>query len=532
MRRDISGDGLFKKGNCMNSKWMRLVFLALFASFLAARTASPVTTTGTILGTVMDPSGGAVPGAEVVIINANTGELRSYTTDSSGGYEVPELKPGTYTIRAKAPGFKTKEITSIVLQVDQKARVDVPLEVGAVTETVEVIGAAPLVNTESASMGTVITNRRVVSLPLNGRSFVTLAQLVPGANPGNGTINWEGVGLSINGQRGEDNNYMLDGVDNNVQTIGSQSLTISIDAVEEFKVQASSYAAEFGRAGGSQISIATKSGTNQLHGTLFEFHRDNNLQARNFFDAAKPGHYVQNQFGGSIGGPVVIPKVYNGRQRTFFFFNIDRVPYRQANPIRAYVPPAAFREGDFSSLSTPIINPFTGEPFDGNMIPSTMINPISQKALVLWPEPNSGDPFAPPNLFVAASRETNDHQWTARVDHQLRSSDSLFVRFSLRNQRGFGGSFSPLAGGSGSENPVRNLAINETHIFSPRVLNEFRAGLNRRQTNTITQNPGHNYAADLGLPVITDRPGDWGYPGLNVPPYNSAGDGGNDPRPS
>jgi len=516
----------------MRSRWIRTGCICAFMLIASTRWAFPVTTTGAILGTVFDPAGAAVPGAQVLITNTATGHTRTFTTDSTGGYEVLDLQPSPYSITVKASGFKTKEITGIVLEVDQKARVDMMLEVGAVSEKIEVSGSAPLVNTENASMGTVITNTRVVSLPLNGRSFVTLAQLVPGANTGFGTVNWEGVGLSVNGQRGEDNNFMLDGVDNNVQTVGSQDLSISIDAIQEFKVQASNYSAESGRAGGALISVATKSGTNELHGTLFEFHRDNHLQARNYFDASQPGLYIQNQFGGSIGGPVVLPHVYNGKQRTFFFFDTELLRYRQASPILASVPPLPFRTGDFSSLPTPIIDPSTGRQFANNTIPPNQISPIAQKVLALWPNPNMPDQFSLPNFFRGGRNMNNDTQWTARVDQQLGGKDSLFGRFSLRNQLSSYPGFSPVAGGGQGENPVRNLAINETHIFSPTAVNEFRAGYNRRQTNTLIESSsiGHNYAQDLGLPIITNRPTDFGWPQFRISPYDTGGDDNIDPR--
>ncbi len=242
------------------NKLLTLVALACLPTYAAA--------TGSILGTVLDPTGATIEGVEVTATSVETGVARAFQTAADGNYEIPRLLPGSYRIVARKQGFKTREVRGLVLQVDQRARVDMTLEVGSISESISVEETVPLVSSDSAAVGTVITNKRVVELPLNGRRFLQLTLLTPGAIPAtrsSGAGFEFGEAVSVNGARAEHNNFMLDGVDNNVGTVGSQAINPSIDAIQEFKIQASGYSAEFGRAGGAQISVSTRSGTNELH---------------------------------------------------------------------------------------------------------------------------------------------------------------------------------------------------------------------------------------------------------------------------
>jgi hypothetical protein len=271
---------MFRKSN---------VLLTFILSFLATAPALAQTVRGTILGTVTDSSGAIVVKARVTVREPSTGLTRSEATNDEGEYSIPQLPAGFYNLTVEAPNFKTAERTGIELRVDDRLRVDIPLSVGAITEVVAVEATAPVVSTDSATVGNVVDNKKVTELPLNGRNFLQLNLLVPGANQGvKGSQNQtQGGSITINGAREQSNNFLLDGMDNNDLAINQYAVAISTEAILEFKVQASTYSAEFGRSPGAQINIATKAGSNQIHGVLYEYLRNNDLDAKNFFD--RPG---------------------------------------------------------------------------------------------------------------------------------------------------------------------------------------------------------------------------------------------------
>ena len=490
--------------------------------------------TGRILGTVDDVSGAAIPAAMVSVTNIATGTVRTFQTSDAGDYEVASLPPGTYAISVKKAGFATTSLSGIVLQVDQRARVDITMNVGSVSESVTVQAAALMVSTDSPALGTVIENQRVTDLPLNGRSFLTLALLVPGATsaPRSAGAAFEnGSAVSVDGVRAEYNNFTLDGVDNNVITVGSQAVNPSVDAIQEFKVLTGTYSAEFGRSGGGEISVATKSGTNNYHGTLFEFLRNNDIQARNYFDKGAPGPYKQNQFGFSLGGPVSIPRLYSGKDRSFFFANYDGTRIRQANPLQALVPTAAERTGDLSSLGVTIVDPFTGIPFAGNQIPSLRIDPIAAKVLALWPTPSTANPNATLNYSSDPSLRNDIDQYTIRGDQYFGTKDQLFIRYTNSDRGNFSpGVFSGF-GGESTLDPDRNIGAGWMRIFSPTRLLDVHFGYNGRYTTNVQQNSGVDYAKQLGLPMISTVSADFGLPQFSVGAFTTFGDQGNDPRP-
>ena len=412
------------------------------------------TTSGEIVGTVTDATGGVVAGATITVTNMDTGISVKATTDTSGNYVVTSLGIGRYSVSVEATGFKKSLHNDLTLNVQDRLRVDAALEVGSVNDTVEVAASAPLLETDTSSLGQVVDSQRIVDLPLNGRYFTRLAVLTAGTAPTvHGARDENSGGFTSNGVRPFQNNFLLDGVDNNSLSedlVSQQSFVIgpAPDAIAEFKVQTNSMSAEFGRSGGAVLNVTIKSGTNQLHGTLYEFLRNSALDAKNFFDdpsqAIPP--FKQNQFGFSVGGPVLIPKVYDGKNRTFFFFDYQGTRIRIGNRCSASVPPDAWRTGDFSGYNT-IYQPgstttdangnSTRTPFPGNKIPSSMFNPIAAKLLSMFPEPNvpgQVSTFGVTNNYLSSPSEPNDtDQFDVRIDHRISDSDSIFGRFSYSN---------------------------------------------------------------------------------------------------
>ena len=325
---------------------------------------SAQTTAGSIVGTVTDPSGGVIGGANITVTNMDTGIATKAATDASGNYVVTPLPIGRYSVAVEAAGFKKSVRPDITLNVQDRIRVDAALEVGAVTDTVEVTTAAPLLQTDTSYLGQVVESKEIVDLPLNGRYFTRLAVLTAGTAPTpNGARDEKTGGFSSNGVRPYQNNYLLDGVDNNSLSedlVSDSSFVIGPppDAIAEFKVQTNSMSAEFGRSGGAVLNVTIKSGTNDLHGTIYEFLRNSKLDAKNFFDdPTQPiPPFKLNQFGFSVGGPVTIPKAYNGKNRTFFFFDYQGTRIRTGRTFLASVPLPAWRNGDFSGFR-PIFDP-------------------------------------------------------------------------------------------------------------------------------------------------------------------------------
>src|SRR5437660_1440248 len=309
--------------------------LLFFVSILAAQGVR-----ATIVGRVTDDSGAVVPGAKITITNTGTNESRSITVNDNGEYAIPQLAPGQYTLTAEYTGFNKAVRSGIVLETNQQARFDVVLKVGALTEEVQVSAAAPLVTTESATIGNVVDNKKIVELQLNGRDYLQLAFLQPNvfATAQGSNLGFRG-GLNVAGNSEVANQYLLDGIDNNDETTNQPLHRPILDAVREFKVLTGTYSAEYGRQAGGQVIVTTQSGTNAFHGSVWEFHRNSALDARNFFAPQKPS-FRRNQFGGVIGGPV-------RKDQTFFFVGFEGQRRGQQEAGLATVPSAAFRNGDF-----------------------------------------------------------------------------------------------------------------------------------------------------------------------------------------
>jgi hypothetical protein len=462
--------------------------------------------TGTIVGVVEDATGALIPNAQVTIVHVATAESRQTRSNERGEFSLPYLHIGQYSITAEAGGFKKETLTGIELKVDQTVNLRLRLEVGGVSESVEVSSAAPLVESATSSLGQVIENRKILDLPLNGRNAFALGLLAGNTSPvaGMGT----NMPFVAGGGRYALNDVLLDGIDNNTSlfngSVGRNGIayTPSVDAVEEFKVKTNNFSAEFGRSAGAIISATIKSGTNQYHGSVFEFLRNEKLDANNFFSNAgrvSRQPFKQNQFGGAIGGPIQIPKIYHGKNRTFFFGDYQGTRrHTSASSSILDIPPVAFRQGDFSQSSVVLFDPRArhlgpngtaiSTPLPGNMIPQSLLNPGSVATMGLLPAPNFGGPNAQSRnyLRIAPQMFTGD-QFDVKIDHHVSNSNTLFGRFSL------GDSTTPNPGsfdgfiGAGSNNILnsRHAVIGDVHIFSPNVVNEFRMGYTRTNSSQV-----------------------------------------------
>lgn len=500
--------------------WYHTSFVAL-AVCCAIGSAFGQMTTGIILGTVTDSSAAVVPGAQATITNLGTGISTSFVTGSDGSYVVPYLIPGTYSVSVVKPGFKTVTKTGITLQVDQKARVDLTLQLGSPTQLVTVKSDSPLLSTQSSELGQVITSKTIVDLPLNLRQFAELVNLNTGA------VSDGGLGAtfspdnpqaldssSINGVQPNANNWTIDGTSDNEVFFGVLSVSPSIDAIQEFKVTNDNYSAEYGRAGGANVQVSIKSGTNQFHGDAFEFFRNQDLDANDFFSnqsgSPKPP-YRQNQFGANLGGPII-------KNRTFFFVDYEGLRTGLGQTGLLTIPTTAQGQGDFSAPGNPIIynpfdiNPTTGqpEPFKGNVIPTQMINSASSKIVALLPPPNLNVPLGQPNYFGSSTFTHATDEGDVRVDHRIADRDQLMVRYSqlrstMLNPAFLGTAVGGLPGFTASSyTRNQNVVISETHNFNPSTLNEFRVGLNRVNTNWVGLDLNTPTSAQVGIPGVNN----------------------------
>ena len=404
-------------------------------------------TTATVIGNVTDSSGASVVGAKVTIRNASTNTTRSTVTDSSGQYSVPSLPAGTYSVNVEAAGFQSQRTDGIILDASQVQRLEFKVAPGQVSEVISVEttqGGAQL-QTESGVVGEVIDAKKIVDLPLNGRNFVQLAQLIPGVNPGTagsitvrrargsvGTSDASGgsTAIQVNGQRDTQNRYSIDGIEAMDYDAMTFSFSPSIDAISQFRVDTSSSGADAGAAAGANVNQIIKSGTNAFHGTLWEFNRNNAFTQT--YDAlakadAKSPRLNRNQFGANIGGPVWIPHVYNGKDKTFFFFNWESgYGLNGANPQFAFVPTAAVRTGNVAGLN--VKDPLTGLPFQGDQIPAARLSKPAQTLLSYTPAPNS---VASTFNFTTTPVKTLSFQYDyiVRADHTIGHHDTVSFHY-------------------------------------------------------------------------------------------------------
>lgn len=447
-------------------------------------------TTATIVGTVTDSSGAVVPNVSITVTSQDTGLTRRITSNQNGNYVAPLLPVGQYSITVEGTGFKKKTVTGIVVQVEQEPRVDIVLEVGAVTESVTVSGEATQLQTENAVVGQVVDNRYTTEIPLNGRDFSQLLLLSPGTTTRPGGFDLSvgsatgslGSGIAIGG-RDNQNNFTLDGASNNARQFGNIAIRPSIDAIQEFKVQTNSYAAELGQAAFGQISLITKSGTNGFHGALFEFWRNNVFDARNSF-LPKPSRLNRNQFGGTVGGPI-------WRNKSFFFFDYEQHTERRGVESLRSVPIQAWRDGNFSSVPGLVLkDPSNGAPFDSNTIGKSKFSKTATAAIGLWPAQNFGGPTTTANnLLVTAPDRFSDGLLTIKIDHELTARDRLSGRYSRAPHDE---TTTPILPTFEQIIPPHNQValINWTHIFTPKLLSEFRTSFTRSEFVQSSPNTG------------------------------------------
>jgi Carboxypeptidase regulatory-like domain/TonB dependent receptor-like, beta-barrel len=540
-----------------------LAVLALCLTFATAAWAQK--DTGSIVGTVKDSTGAVVPDAKVTVTDTEMGINFVTSTNSSGEYVASPLKIGRYKVTVTKEGFKTLVLGPMDLQVQQRLAVDATLQVGQVTQEVQVTGQAALLETQTSELGQVVNNRQVVNLPLNGRNFAQLALLTAGTAPSEpGARDEGGYGFSSNGGRSLQNNFLLDGVDNNsnlTDLLNETNYVIqpSVDAIQEFKVQTNAYSAEFGRGNGAIVNVTLKSGTNSLHGDAYEFLRNDSLDGRNFFDATRPP-YRQNQFGATLGGPIDLPHIYDGHNRTFFFVDYEGLRVREAQTQTATVPTLDQRNGDFSSqidYTSPtgvndcnghptyvgeifnsrlaqVVTPASGNnpailcgvPFGYNassqplnVIPTGTMDPLAATLAALYPDPNSNNSAY--NYLANPVLKQDRNNFDVRVDHRFSDKDTSFYRFSFEDQPS---SIPPtfpntLADGGGffsgvEDNAYRSFALSETHIFSPSLVNEFRFGYNRIHAQRFQFNYNTNVSAEVGFPGVPFAPDNGGLPQL------------------
>jgi hypothetical protein len=423
--------------------WLRWVVLAGAILLSGAQSLFGQAETGSITGTATDPAGAVLPNVKVTIIAVATNRKEALLTDAAGNYSSGPLRVGEYRVEAELPGFKRLVRQSIQLQVQQTAVVNLRLELGTVTQQTTVTAAEDLVRTVDASQGEVIEERRVEDLPLNGRDYLQLALLSEGtlAPPGksrtasgiNDGVGSRAGGFSAGGQRTTDNNYLLDGFDNNTDdtsfdTNQAEVIKPSVDAIQEFKVQTSTYSAEFGRAAGGVVNLTLKSGTNRFHGTAYEFLRNEKLDARNFFDPAQTPPFKRNDYGATVGGPVV-------KNKAFFFFSYEKLDRRESATVNNTIPTLAMRTGDFSAIGKPIYDPQTynaatgtRQVFPGNIIPANRIDPIAQQLMGYYPAPQNGGLsqnfiYNPPNREFTGRINT-------REDYQVSQNQQLSWTFN------------------------------------------------------------------------------------------------------
>src|SRR5438477_4789246 len=495
---------------------------------------------GSFLGTVSDKTGSVISGAAVTVTSQGTGLSRETKTDDTGHYLTPLLPVGNYTIRVNSQGFKTVEQTDIRLQVNEQREVDFTLVPGSVKEAVEVSATEVAVETSTPTLGQVITAEQVADLPLNGRNFVQLATLTPGTtqetNPNSffnagpsSEVSARGIySLSVGGSRAQSTDWILDGNDNNELTAGGIAILPSIDAIQEFKVLTDNYSAEYGTRSGPTVLVTTKSGSNQFHGSLFEFFRNTKLDARSFFATTRE-KFNLNQYGGALGGPLV-------KDKTFFFIDYQGRNQRRGVPFNGLVPTAGDLTGNFNNdaygiaRTQPLTNPYSGQPFqcqaddvtplginaDGSqasgtpcsVIPDGLKDPVGAELVKLYPGALFSGTAAADAGFNFASvpvRKLDEKEFDVRLDHNFSSKDSVFARFSYDQAVNFvpGGSPgfaepSTFASNQNISNHGRNVSISETHIFSDRNINQFNAGFNRIFNVIKSQGDGSCEAAKVG----------------------------------
>jgi hypothetical protein len=513
--------------------------LAIALAFTIASNPGYSQTFGEITGVVTDTTGAVVAGATVTVTNTQTNAVRRMTTNVDGNYVFPSLLPGVYSIRVESKGMQTEIRAGVELQVQQAARLDFELKVGSINEVVTVAGGAPLLTTENSTVGTVIDNQRIVDLPLNGRNFTSMVALSPnvtfgfqaGAASGRQGGDRSSVDVgAVSGQRNTFTYYTIDGLSNTDPNYNSYAFLPSVDALQEFKIETGVFPAEFGRES-TQVNISTKSGTNEYHGSAYDFIRNNYWDARPFgFTRSVPvsSPFKWNQFGYVLGGPIRVPKIYNGKNRLFFSTSYEGLRLRQQAQSIYSVPPASMRGGDFSQPGLPAItDPLNNNsPFPNNQIPSTRFDPGAVGLLQYYPLPNVPGAGLANNFQALDPNFTNKDLFMARIDFIESSKSSWFGRYSWQSDLQVVGGYccnANINNGTSVPTGISQAMIGNTRILSPSLVNDFRFGVSNFNNTLGYQHPAGDPIAELNLGVIDPGPEAAGVPNVNIAGFSAFG---------
>jgi len=508
---------------------------------------------GSITGAVTDQTGAFVPGVSVTAAEVDTGLTRTAVTAEDGSYNIPLLPPGHYRLTAEKEGFEKVVEGPINLFVDAHPRVDIQIRVGSQSTTVTVESAAPVLDTQTATVETTVEQAKISELPYNGRSFLQTLLFTPGVVPGvqGSELNTSrGGSINVNGLREDMNVFLLDGLNNSTIAIGTFTVSPPLDSVQEFKMETGVYDAKFGTKAGAQVNMVTKSGTNQLHGSLYEYLRNNNLDARNYFEPNVPPFH-RNQYGASLGGPIVLPHVYDGHDKTFFFLNYEGLRDNHSFFARSHVPTLAELGGDFSDIAPgspcshstllldPLVlfNPAAPLTIPANnlntiapALPTGSLDPVGQALTGLYPSPNIPNaPCGGQNYQQQVLRLYDSNAYVGRFDHRWGSKDSLFYRYSLSTES----SLSP----SGLPNTPSNVpgfgtrrvdwfdqtGLDWVHTFTASLINEAKVGYSRWQYRWNNEDQGRTISQQLGLAGAPTAYRDTGVPNLSFAGYDSLG---------
>ncbi|MCI0625608.1 MAG: TonB-dependent receptor [Acidobacteria bacterium] len=473
------------------------------------------TFTGGISGVVKDPAGAVVPGTQLILVNTGTGEKRMQMSNDSGGFTFTAISPGDYRLEAEKEGFKKVIQAPIEVRVQQFINLELVLEIGETSETLQVTESVPLVDASTSSLGYMVESVQVHELPLNGRNTLAFIEFTPGvrsqggfgANPAN--VNFQAFGnFSANGGLANANEVLVDGAPVTTASFSGVAFVPPVDATREFRIQTNAFPAEFGRTSGAVVNLSIKSGTNDLHGTIYEFLRNDKLDANNFFlnRAGRPRPVLRfNQFGAAVGGPII-------KDKTFFFGNYEGFRQRKGIALTTTVPTALERRGDFSQSSRIIRDPFTKQPFPGNTIPASQLDPVGVRFAqpgVAWPLPNTpgtrtaaGDVIN--NFSTSESQASDVDQVVVRIDHSFNDKWKLFGTYGLQDFR-LGG-FDPFKngtttfdGGRAEDDRFQHFVLSATSVFSPHVIGEYRGSFTRSGSSRIPMTLGFDLTS-LGFP--------------------------------
>jgi Carboxypeptidase regulatory-like domain/TonB dependent receptor-like, beta-barrel len=533
---------------CTALLWMAGTTVAIYGQIITA----------SLDGTVQDGTGSVIPDANVTVVNTSTGAVSHAMSDASGRFVVASLAPGgPYRLTVEATGFRTEVRSGINLAVNQVADVPVTLQIGAASQKVEVSADATQLETSNAALGQVVGNRSVENLPLNQRNVYSLMFLMPGVT-GSVSAQYNSLNMSVNGGRPGSTNVLVDGIPASpplVNPIGGFAVYPSVDSVQEFKVESNGYSAEFGRSGSGIVNVILKSGTNQFHGSLFEFLRNSDLDSNTYFANAanKPlPHFERSQFGGSISGPVIFPRLYNGKDKTFFLFSYEGLRQGTQSELTTTVPTQLQRSGDFSQtfntvggVCQPVViydpatttasgSGYTRQPFPGNKIPTSpsRIDPVAAQIINYYPLPNQSGAACTGtnNYFAAGVAKANIDTYDARVDEVINEENRFFVRYSRRNLEQPPTLLFPKAqqvaeGGSSQPQISNSTAIDYTLAPNPTLVIDIPVGFSRTFINFVPISAGFNPSTGLGFPSYIAADADHLlFPGIAPANYYTLGD--------